>query len=42
MLAAVVQPTAVDKRSRKEAKEYELHAQSIGQMIASLRACEAA
>lgn len=42
MLATVVQPTAVDKASRKEAKEYRLHTWSITQMIRSLRSCEAA
>lgn len=42
MHATVVLPTAVDKKSKKEAREYAIHAQSIRKIIESIGRCEQA
>ena len=42
MHATVVAPTAVDRKTKQEAREYDIHAKSIRKIIASIGRCEQA
>eukprot|EP00966_Prymnesium_polylepis_P051136 1183598-Prymnesium_polylepis.2 len=42
MHATVVAPTAVDRKTKQEAREYNIHAKSIRKIIASIGRCEQA